>query len=284
MYDAVPLEPAPRETPQGTLRQTPLKTPRKSLVRSLISTLSLVWLNLFFWLSVPLVTLAFLIGGVFYAGLFFLIVRNRRRTKWLVRRTISRYGAATLRCGWPLVRVSYVDRAPQDKPPFIFVSNHRSASDAYIMACLPFECIQVLNNWPSRIPIFGSIAKIAGYLTVRKMPFDEFVEAGSKLLADGVSIIAFPEGTRSGSRQMGMFHGSALRLAQQAGANIAPLAISGNENIPRRGSMLLHPGRIVITKLPAITRQDYKDLSAYKLKTLVREQIQRELDIQAAGA
>ena len=50
MYDAVPLEPAPRETPQGTLRQPPLKTPRKSLVRSLISTLSLVWLNLFFWL------------------------------------------------------------------------------------------------------------------------------------------------------------------------------------------------------------------------------------------
>jgi hypothetical protein len=48
--------------------------------------------------------------------------------------------------------------------------------------------------------------------------------------------------------------------------------------------MLLRPGHIIITKLPVVTKEDYQELSAYKLKTLAREQIQRELDSQAAGA
>lgn len=256
-------------------------TPHESRAKPLFSIMSIVCLNLVFWLAVPLVTLAFVAIGAPYVAFFFLIVRSRRRTRWLIRRTISRYGAAIIKCAWPWVRVRYVDRSPHDKYPFVFVSNHRSSSDAFIMACLPFECIQVLNNWPSKIPIIGTMAAIAGYLKVRQMPFDSFLAAGSKLLDEGVSIIAFPEGTRSGSRRMGKFHGSAIRLAQHVGANIVPLAISGNENIPSRGSMLLHPGQIVMTKLPAVTSEQYKDMTAYRLKTFVREQIQRELDTGA---
>ncbi len=190
--------------------------------------------------------------------------------------------ALVLKCGWPLVKVRYVDHGPQDSPPFVFVSNHRSASDAYLMACLPFECIQVLNNWPSRLPLIGRVSSIAGYLKVRQMSHEAFVEAGSRLLAEGVSIIAFPEGTRSRSRKLGPFHGSAFRLAQRACASIVPLAIAGNEDIPRRGSLVLHPGRITVSKLPALTHEQYKDMTAFKLKTLVRERIRQYLDAQPA--
>ncbi|HEY1921502.1 MAG TPA: lysophospholipid acyltransferase family protein, partial [Tepidisphaeraceae bacterium] len=98
----------------------------------------------------------------------------------------------------------------------------------------------------------------------------------------GVSIIAFPEGTRSGSRRMGQFHGSAFRLAQHAGVKICPLAISGNENIPHRGSLLLHPGHIVMTKLPSVTCEQYKEMNAFTLKTRVRETIHEYLEAQPA--
>jgi 1-acyl-sn-glycerol-3-phosphate acyltransferase len=244
------------------------------------SLASVLWLNLFFWSAVPLVTFFFLLGAVPYVTLFLLIVRNRRKTKWLIRRSISNYGAAVLRCGWPLVRVQYVDHSPNDTPPFVFVSNHRSSSDAFLMACLPFECIQVLNNWPSRLPVVGPVSKIAEYLQVRKMTSEAFMKAGCRLLANGVSIITFPEGTRSGSRRLGPFHGSAFRLAQQAGANIVPLAISGNEMIPPRGSIILHPGRITVAKLPAVRREEYQGLNSYKLKNLVRDRIRQHLDSQ----
>ena len=137
------------------------------------------------------------------------------------------------------------------------------------MSVLPVECVEILNIWPSRLPFVNCFSRLAGYLRVREMPFDQFIEAGSRLLADGVSIIAFPEGTRSGSCNLGQFHGSAFRLAQHAGAKICPLTISGNENIPPRGSLVLHPGRIVISKLPAVTCEQYKEMNAYRLKTRV---------------
>jgi len=246
------------------------------------SLLSILWLNLFFWTSVVVVTATFVTCATIYVGIFLLVVRNRRRGKWLVRRCINHYGLSVLKCGWPLVKVRYVDHAPDESSPFIFVSNHRSASDAFLMGCLPVELVQVLNNWPSRLPVVGPVAWIAGYLKVRKMSPEAFVEAGSRLLADGVSIVAFPEGTRSGSRNLGSFHGSAFRLALRARANIAPLAIVGNEDIPRRGSLVLHPGQITVTKLPAITHEQYKDMNAFKLKTLVRERIREHLDAQPA--
>ncbi len=257
---------------------TPPRAPADSS-NSLISTL---WLNLFFWTSVVVVTATFVTCATIYVGLFLLVVRNRRRGKWLVRRSISHYGSLVLKCGWPLVKVHYIDLAPQESPPFVFVSNHRSASDAFLMACLPFECIQVLNNWPSKLPVVGPVAWIAGYLKVRKMSPEAFIKAGSRLLADGVCIIAFPEGTRSGSRKLGPFHGSAFRLAQQTRANIVPLAIAGNENIPRRGSVILHPGRITVSKLPALTHEEYKDMTTFRLKNLVRERIRQHLDADPA--
>jgi 1-acyl-sn-glycerol-3-phosphate acyltransferase len=103
-----------------------------------------------------------------------------------------------------------------------------------------------------------------------------------QLLAQGVSIITFPEGTRSGSRVVGPFHSSAFRLAQRAGVKIVPLAIWGNEEIPRRGSLVLRPGRIVISKLPAITAEQYRDMSPFTLKTMARDRIRQHLEGQPA--
>jgi 1-acyl-sn-glycerol-3-phosphate acyltransferase len=245
---------------------------------ALLNAACLILLNVQFWPLALLVTLLFLIVGVPYVTAFDLLFRNRRRTLRLFRRTISRYGAVILKCGWPFVRVRFVDHAPADPPPFVFVANHLSSSDPFLMACLPFECIQVLNNWPARIPVLGFFSLLAGYLKVREMPIEDYIQAGSKLLAEGTSIIAFPEGTRSRSRQMGPFHGSTFRLAQHHGAKIVPLAISGNENIPKRGSLLLRPGLIVVTKLPAISPIEYAGMNAYKLKNRIHDIIQRNLD------
>jgi len=248
--------------------------------KTVLSRLCIVWLNVWFWSLFAAASILFLVLAVPYVYLFDLLGRNRRRTLWLVRRTISHYGATAMHCGWPLIRVRFIDYAPQEKPPFVFVANHRSASDAFLMSVLPVECVEILNIWPSRLPFVNCFSRLAGYLRVREMPFDQFIEAGSRLLADGVSIIAFPEGTRSGSCQLGQFHGSAFRLAQHVGAKICPVTISGNEHIPSRGSLVLHPGRIVISKLPAVTCEQYQELNAYRLKTRVRETMRKHLDAQ----
>jgi 1-acyl-sn-glycerol-3-phosphate acyltransferase len=250
--------------------------------RSILYWPSVIWLNLCFWILFFIWTFILAFIAIPYHRVYARISGNRRRADWLIRRTISNYGTAVIHSGWPLVRVKYVDLAPDEKPPFVFVANHRSASDAYLMAFLPLEAVQVLNIWPSRVPLINYLSRTAGYLRVREIPFEQFVADGSRLLSQDVSIIAFPEGTRSRSGEIGPFHGSAFRLAQQTGVKICPLAISGNQEMPPRGSLLLRPGRVVMTKLPCITRAQYDQLKPYTLKTHVRETIHHYLETQPA--
>jgi 1-acyl-sn-glycerol-3-phosphate acyltransferase len=235
-------------------------------------------LNVYFWIVVPLFALVFIPLGTIYVIFFLLAVRSRRSTRWLIRRSISRFGAFIIRCPAPWIKVRYIDFGQGDKSPFVFVCNHLSASDPFLMAVLPFECIQVLNIWPSRLPVINVVSRIAGYLRVREMPVEMFLAEGSKLLQEQCNIIAFPEGTRSRTGKMGPFHGSAFRLAQQNGVGIVPIAITGNERIPPRGSLILNPGVITISKLPAITAEQYKDLNTFQLKTMARDMIEKHLE------
>jgi 1-acyl-sn-glycerol-3-phosphate acyltransferase len=250
--------------------------------RSIGDSLRFVWLNAWFWTVAPLATLVFAIGATLWVLVFLVVTRNRRRTKRIIRLALAHYGALMFKCPWPLVRVKYVDYAPDEKPPFVFICNHRSTSDGYLVACIPFEAIQVLNIWPTRVPIMGLIANWAGYLSVREMPFEEFLHTGSKLLAEGCSIVAFPEGTRSGSRALGQFHGSTFRLAMHNRVKIVPLVIDGNENIPHRGSAWLNPGRVVVSKLPAVLPERFEGMTPFKLKTMVREIIRQHLETNPA--
>ena len=151
------------------------------------------------------------------------------------------------------------------------------------MAFLPLEAVQVLNIWPAHMPLIGFLVKVAGYLRVREMPFEDFLRDGSKLLDEGCSIIAFPEGTRSGSTRMGNFHGSAFRLAQHNKVKIAPIAIDGNEDKPTRGGFWMHPGVVTVTKLPSVTPEEYEGMSAFTLKNLVRDRIAAHLNFRGLG-
>ena len=150
------------------------------------------------------------------------------------------------------------------------------------MGFVPYESVQVLNIWTSRLPLVNYLSRAAEYLRVRELSFDEFLAMGTRLLGEGCSVIVFPEGTRSGSRELGPFHGSAFRLAQKAGVKICPVTISGSENIPRRGSLVMHPGKVVVTKLPSLSCEQFMAMNPFALKTQVREIIRQHLEAQPA--
>jgi 1-acyl-sn-glycerol-3-phosphate acyltransferase len=203
---------------------------------------------------------------------------SRRAYLRRVRRVISAYGTVIVRVlPFPFVRVRYEDREPTRSGACIVVCNHRSASDAFLMAVLPWECTQVVNKWPFRLPILGRVARLAGYLSVNEISFEEFRARALTQLADGVAIIGFPEGTRSGGRQMGPFHGSLFRVAMDARVPIVPLCISGNERIPPRGSLRLRPGTIRLRKLPAVEWSVYRDMTPFELKNHVRQRMADQL-------
>jgi len=205
----------------------------------------------------------------------FALIRSHLRGMELFRRAIYWYGKVIIFFAWPLVRMRCRSLETSDFVPSIIICNHRSASDAFLMANLPSigidpNTVQIVNIWPFRIPILGIGARAAGYLSINETSFEEFTARAVKLLNNGVSIISFPEGTRSGKREMGPFHSGIFRLALETGVPIIPCCISGNENIPHKGSLLLHPGIITIIRMPTIQPKDYQDMTAIQLKAHIR--------------
>ncbi len=243
----------------------------------------LFFLNLYFYSFFLLLSAT----GIPMLTLFVAATRlflSHRMTMKRFRRAISWYGKLITAIPYPFIRLRYEDHAKNDPgEPYIFVSNHRSASDAFLMCVLPHECVQIVNVWPFRIPLLGLYARFSGYLNIRMMSHELFMEKALKLLSEGVSVIFFPEGTRSRKRTMGSFHGAAFRLALESKAAVVPLCLSGNENIPPKGSLMLRPGLIRVRRLPAITWEDYKDLNAFAFKNRVRNIISRELSSMESG-
>lgn len=248
------------------------------MLRRRAASLEILCLNTAFYSLLLLYTLACVVLVGLPLVVLVRFVPRRSRMK-CYRRAISWYGYGVIKVlPFPWVRVRYEDREKQRRSgPCIFVCNHRSASDPFLMACLPFECVQVVNTWPFRLPLFGLAARWAGYPSINEMPFADFLEGAAALVRDGVSVIGFPEGTRSGSRAMGSFHGAMFRLALDTRAPIVPVCISGNERIPPRGSIRLEPGVITIRKLPAMPWEDYRHLAPFDLKQRVRAMISAEL-------
>jgi 1-acyl-sn-glycerol-3-phosphate acyltransferase len=220
---------------------------------------------------IPLFTLAMVVWRPF---------TTHRGALRLLRRLISMYGRCVVAVPWPWARVELSGEGWHDhhREPCLFICNHRSSSDPYLMSFLPCELVQVINKWPFKLPILGIVARIAGYLSVREMPPEEFYEHATRLLRDGCSLVAFPEGTRSGGKAMGAFHGTVFRMAQLAGVPIVPLCISGNEQSPPRGSVAIRPAVVQLRMLPPVRPEDYREMTPFHLKTHVRKLIAAELE------
>ena len=203
----------------------------------------------------------------------------QRKVYKFLRQAIRWYGGVIIRIlAFPLIRLDYKNYGTNDPPtPYIFVCNHRSACDPFLMAVFPYEIVQVVNIWPFRLPALGIIAKIAGYLSVREIPYTEFAAKTRKLITKGVSLAAFPEGTRSRDKSIGQFHSAIFRTALETHAAIVPVCITGNENTPPIGSPFLRPGLIKIHRLPALTWEEYRTFSPFKLKNYVRGIIAQEV-------
>ncbi len=234
-------------------------------------------LSFYFFFLYITYTLIYILTVTLVVGSYALFRSSRYRFKRF-RRAISWYGKGTMLLPYPFIKLIYENRSDDSvSEPFIYVCNHRSSSDPYLLCVLPDEAIQVVNIWPFRIPVLGFFARRAGYLNIRMMPPEDFFNKAEKILKDNISIIFFPEGTRALNRKMGKFHGSAFRLALRSKFPIVPMCISGSDTVMPKGSPLMRPGKIRIRRLPAITWDDYKDMSVFTLKNRVREIINKEL-------
>lgn len=134
----------------------------------------------------------------------------------------------------PLWKFRYTGTLPADpRRPYVVVSNHESFADILLISHLPWEMKWLSKAELFRIPLLGWMMQLAGDVPVRRGFGPSAVEAIARCretLARRVSVMIFPEGTRSTTADMLPFKDGAFRLAVDAGVAILPLALHGTRD------------------------------------------------------
>jgi len=97
------------------------------------------------------------------------------------------------------------------------------------------------------------------------------------LIESGNSIVIYPEGTRSYSRELQKFKPFSFAFLQDARVRVVPVAIDGSIDIQRKGSKLISPGKVKVTILPPIDFDDIYNLGTKKFCSAASNRVRQAL-------
>jgi 1-acyl-sn-glycerol-3-phosphate acyltransferase len=130
---------------------------------------------------------------------------------------------------------------------YIFVSNHQSIYDIPIIFWhLPWQLRIIAKASLGSFPFLGWHLSRTGHLLVdRKRPDPlGILKRWKGLVSRGLSLIVFPEGTRSADGQVGRFKGGSFLLAVQAGLPLVPISVSGSRHVMLKNRLMTCPGHV----------------------------------------
>lgn len=176
---------------------------------------------------------------------------------------LYRWSMQIVRIGLRLagIRVESVwERRPGPAQTCIFLSNHVSNLDAPVLfPLLPGRAAAFLKRSLMKIPLLGYGMRLADFIPVdrdgRVESAIESVETAGRVLASGVHVISFVEGTRSRDGRLQPFKKGPFYLAMDTGATVVPVSISGTESMMRKGSVRIFPATArVVFHAPLLPR------------------------------
>lgn len=131
----------------------------------------------------------------------------------------------------PLWRFRVSGTMPADpRRPYVVVSNHESFVDILLISHLPWEMKWLSKVEILRIPVLGWDMWLAGDVPVERGTRKSALKAMRRcqeVLQRKVSVMMFPEGTRSETEELLPFKEGAFRLAVDSGVAILPVVVRG---------------------------------------------------------
>ncbi|HSP88864.1 MAG TPA: lysophospholipid acyltransferase family protein [Ignavibacteriaceae bacterium] len=175
------------------------------------------------------------------------------------------------------------------KTPYVFVANHLSIFDMPVLQhYVPNDFGFVFKKEILRIPIFGLQMYLGpGIVIDRQNPEKALksIEKAKKMLVKRkVSVLLFPEGTRSKTGEMLPFKRGAFRIASQVGFSIVPVTISGTQKLIQKKPFKLKPGFVKLEfgkPIPALnvnSRKDELELMA-KVRDIIEGNFKKETEL-----
>jgi len=164
---------------------------------------------------------------------------------------------------------------------YVMVANHQSLLDILVLFRLfvHYKWVSKIENF--RIPCIGWNMSLNRYIKLRRgdrESVEQMMTACEQTLADGSSIMMFPEGTRSLDGRLKAFKHGAFTLAQRMRLPILPIVVQGTAAaLPKRGFVLQGRHAIRIRVLDAIPYARFANESVDAVAERVRSIIAAEL-------
>jgi 1-acyl-sn-glycerol-3-phosphate acyltransferase len=150
------------------------------------------------------------------------------------------------------IRVTGMDNLPQGKTsPGILLVKHQSTLETFLMPTLmPHPLAYVFKRELIYIPFFGWAMGRMDMIHIdrrqRTQAFNKVVEQGKRLVAQGIWVIMFPEGTRIPRGEAGTYKSGGTRLAIATGAPVIPVAVASAKCWPRK-AFIKRPGIVDVS-------------------------------------
>jgi 1-acyl-sn-glycerol-3-phosphate acyltransferase len=178
---------------------------------------------------------------------------------------LYRWAMGIVRVGLRLagIKIEVTWRAPLDsKQTYIFLSNHVSNLDPpVLLPLLPGRTAVFIKRSLMKIPVLGYGMKLGDFIPVdrdgRVESAKESVVAAARVLASGVHVTSFVEGTRSRDGRLLPFKKGPFYLAKETGAPVVPVSIWGTESMLKKGKLRLYPGTAHVTFHEPLNPADY---------------------------
>jgi 1-acyl-sn-glycerol-3-phosphate acyltransferase len=147
------------------------------------------------------------------------------------------------------IRVSGLEHLANDRT-YVFVANHSSYFDIpAVFVAIPKLLRIMYKKELERIPFFGWYLKKSDFIAIVREESStarkSLVEA-LNLIKEDVSVLLFPEGTRSKDGKLGEFKRGAFLLASKSGKAIVPVAIVGAHRLLPKGKIFFRSGEIYV--------------------------------------
>jgi 1-acyl-sn-glycerol-3-phosphate acyltransferase len=176
----------------------------------------------------------------------------------------------------------------RDGVTYVMVANHQSLLDILVLFRIfaHFKWVSKIENF--RIPLIGWNMSLNRYIKLRRgdrQSVAEMMRACAQALAEGNSIMMFPEGTRSPDGRLKAFKPGAFALALDAHAPILPIVVEGTaQALPKRGFVLQGRYAIRVRVLDEIPYATFAGASVDELTAMMRARFAAELGEDAPPA
>ena len=165
---------------------------------------------------------------------------------------------------------------------YIYMANHQSMYDIpALLGYLPVQFRWLAKKELFKIPVFGHALARVGYVSIdrsnRRSAHKSLLEAAQKI-AGGVSVVIFPEGSRSIDGQIKPFKVGGFHLAIRSGRPIVPVVICGTHQVMPKGSLGVKRGRVSVSINPPVATASHDNKTKKSLMESVRSIIKQDLE------